>query len=295
MKKYLKNLIFFLLLLLFLLVVSEVIIFVVDKPFKKEDYIGSLKVLTYDIKKESFDYRKTVGLEYKNRPIYLFSCSFPHGFGLGENQTFGYKLSKATKRPVYNFSTGGKGPQFIYYKMKREDHFNKKVMPEYIVYVYIQEHILFGLVKQLSGNKNAANLIYKKEKGVYKEEKPLFVNFWGLLTVKKIQEYFFSKISEQEKLKYFEDMLVESKKISDKRFPGSKFVILIYPKDNSFFKGVDKTFENLQKKGFIVIDLKKEMNKKLESDEYKIYDKFHPSEKAWDEITPYVAKKLNEL
>ena len=87
----------------------------------------------------NFKIRQPEGLNYKNKPpIIIFGCSFAHGtILLNRNQTIGSKLSKITKRPVYNRGIQGGGLADMYWQTT-EDDFYKEVpiappMPDTII------------------------------------------------------------------------------------------------------------------------------------------------------------------
>jgi hypothetical protein len=75
-----------------------------------------------------------------------------------------------------------------------------------------------------------------------------------------------------------------------KRYPDIKFIIVKYPVYDENTQYQEKIYNSeiwkeLEKDGFLIYDLKKEINADLTQNEYILSDR-HPSPKAWQIITP---------
>ena len=72
--------------------------------------------------------------------------------------------------------------------------------------------------------------------------------------------------------------------------------ILIYdenPNIKNFFKEID--WQDLEKEGFTIVSTSDLVGRTMNLPQDVISDNYHPSEKAWDIITPaFVRKVLNE-
>ena len=115
-----------------------------------DEYFKSLNSkfynLSYDPKKQKahlsvVKYIYPAGINYTNMPVILFGCSYGWGVELNDNQTFQYKLSELTKRPVYNKSITGWGVQHMLYHLRQKDFYSTVPKPEYVIYLYITDHI----------------------------------------------------------------------------------------------------------------------------------------------------------
>lgn len=68
------------------------------------------------------DFRPYIGTEYKNKGIVLFCCSYMYGFSLPSEETFAWKLSHLTRRPVYNLAIPGSGVQHGLMQIESHDY-----------------------------------------------------------------------------------------------------------------------------------------------------------------------------
>ena len=117
----------------------------------------------------------------------------------------------------------------------------------------------------------------------------------SLYIYNKLENYIYHNFKEknQEKcmdfaLKHFE----KSKKLFEKHYPNTKFIILLYPTNNNIYTASEK-WQELKEKGFTIYNLNDLTGADLTLDEYKLNDKVHPNEKAWDIISEALVKKLN--
>lgn len=316
-KKILKIILINLLALVLLLVMSEVILFNITKSkienqFKirqemnkkigaavQSDFKYSLSVESFDYNSEKSRMRKPEGLSYKKPPILLFGCSYTYGDGLYNKDTFSYKLSHFTKRPVYNRAMQGWGTQHMLYQLKRNDFYNEVKTPEYVIYTFIPDHLNRLYRYQYPPPYNYILLRYKLTQNGYEEIKPFCKPLWGLYTVNEIQNLIEKNILTSDKNKdknfeYFYKMMIESRKIINKHYPKAKFVILVYRCNDKFPENCDYWWKKFQNTGFIVISTDQLLKPgTLEEKPYTGIDGFHPSGKAWDVIVPSLAKKLN--
>lgn len=241
--------------------------------------------------------RQPEGLNFSKKPIVIFGCSYGYGWGLKAKQSFSHKLSNYSSRPVYNKSIPGTGIQYMLYQLKR-DYFYKEINPpEYIIYVLIDNHV-FRLFRYSFGTIDKEIDVRYKEQldGSLTEIKPNFMFFRGFCLVKVIQNFIAENryLNENNRDKNFDFMklhFMESKKIIDKKFPDTKFVILKYnDTPNSWYLNT-KRWKELEDEGFIVLDSNELTGKSLSSKRYKL-DDGHPNEEAWNEIVPAITKQL---
>lgn len=304
-KKAIKKIFFIIIILFILLVIMEITLYIAyGKRVKKEleKQHSTYSYPEYSPKLMDFDdwyklncpkcFRNPVGLNYKKMPIIIFGCSFAYGERIDEEQTVSYKLSYLTKRPVYNRALGSWGVQHMLYQLRRKDFYKQVKKPEYVIYIYINDHIrrLYNYV--YSANELYMGLIYKKNKDELTQDHLLMPYIDGLYINKIIREYYAQKIGYDPKrfnqnFDFLKLHFIKSKKELEKNYPNTKFVILIY--QDSF---TDR-WPELEKEGFIIIKVKDLVSVNLNNNKYKAYDNVHPNGKAWDVILPVLIKKLN--
>jgi len=269
---------------------------------------GEVFKIRYFSKPNTFDYiiskhvfPQPSGKNYSKNPILLFGCSYGEGFEINDyNRRFQYLLEEKTQRNVYNKSFGGGGFQHLYYFLSNDKFLNNVDNPEYIIYIFINDHISRFYMYQFWNIFNTdENLRYKMKNGKISRLKPMFFPLWTLFTVKEFQknivDFYLEKTDEKSLFTSFADFMGEVKTLSEQKYPNAKFVILLY---NNNLKMADKDFINnsdwslLEQKGFIVVDTKKLVGHNFEDRKYKTADNYHPSEYAWAEITPELIKYL---
>ena len=251
-----------------------------------------------------FKYRKPILYTgNKKKPIILFGCSFAWGCKLKENQTFYYKLSKLMKRSVYNRALNGRGPQHMLYELKQEDFYKSIPEPEYIIYLYISNHILriykYPWLYKWGLRVGYNELKYSDTKYGLKEEHRLqkipYIRLYNEIYLQLISKIQLRKNS----FKLLEKHFLESKKEVEKHWKNVKFVIFDYESDANWFNNCPNVFnetnvEKLKQDGFIVIKTSELTDNRLGEGYYISKDDAHPNETAWDLITPLFVKKLQE-
>lgn len=252
-----------------------------------------------EIKKYSF--RKPVGLNYKKKPIIFFGCSYAYGYTLKDNQILSYKISKLSKRPVYNRSACGWGIQHMLYQLRRNDFYEEVKEPEYIIYIYIPDHLsrLFLFVMNTPSSYNDIYLRYENINGEIKQAKQKNMSFSGFSSLK---EYKNMQAKKKERsasdfdnnFNLMKALFMESKNEAKKRYPNAKFVIFKYINQYNDSYTNTTRWNELKKDGFIIFDQKELTGEYLSQDQYvfKPVVDLHPSEKAWDIIAPKLVKKL---
>lgn len=256
--------------------------------------IKYMAMVPFDINSKYYKIRPKITGKSSKRPILLFGCSFTYGVELNENQTLSYKLYKLTDRTVYNRGIPGTGSQHILYQLRQKDFYNKVPDAEIIIYTLIQDHFNRLYKYLFAPSSNSINLRYEFKNGKLQEVQPRFLPFYSLFSVQRVQDYIKMQRTKQteETFKLFLQIMTESKKLTDKNYPNSKFVILLYECGNGEIILSEKQIKTLENNGFIVIDVKKLTGHELVGSKYTTQDKIHPSEKAWDEITPQLVKAL---
>lgn len=273
--------------------------------YKAEFSIPSLKFQTSN--KNNLNYfRKTNSEDYKNKKsILIFGCSYAFSFGLDNDKTINAKLSKKTKRTVYNFGICSGGIQHMLAFLKNKKLYeNIKIPPEYAIYIYIPSHL-----ERLQANifpnpmmTNGLNLKYKLEKDSLRLEKQPFNDFSKSFIVKSLyyqadmKRNNFDNKNKQINAKLAEKIFIDSKKTLEEYYPNIKFVILKYEveNDNAELLESDKIWSNLEKESFKIIKTSDLVGRKFKyHSKDTTNDYYHPSEYAWDTLVPYLVNELN--
>lgn len=242
------------------------------------------------------------------KPIVLFGCSFAWGARLYESQTFHYKLSKLLNQTVYNRAISGWGVQHMLYQLRNEELYKEIEPPEYIIYLYISNHIKrMYKYAYLSGDSSRVGdynfLKYNKVFDKLVEEHRVwhipYSRLWNeviLYSIAKAKEN-----NHKYTFKLLEKHLLESKKEAERQWgKGIKFVIFDYESGFDNFnsnKGIlnKENVAKLEADGFIVIQSSQLTNETL-GDKYCLDENDqHPNEAAWNLLTPLFVKTLKEI
>lgn len=246
----------------------------------------------------TFDYEDETGNYHFRNPsivnkssdsVILSGCSFVFGYGIPYKDTFGFLLSDYTKYNVYNIAVCGGSPKELLYILKNKPMLKKILKPKasgkirYFIYTYISAH---DARLYYNTNRKSPNFRLKSGKLIYSKEKQLNVNLEMYPVIRNyINEHFIPKHKIFKLLtSYFEQINDEIKKEFGK---DTKFVLLIYENDNNY------NWKLLEEEGIKVIIIKDIVPYNMEEPQYRLWDNWHPSKKAWEVIVPKVAKELN--
>lgn len=255
-----------------------------------------LKKENYSIDKLKENMRKPCGLEYRKAPILIYGCSYAYGYGLEDNETFGYQLSEKTKRPVYNFAVSSKGLQDALYLLQND----KKISPEpqYVFYVFINDH-----VRRMFINCNKIDyvkyLTYKNKNGklVKNGNKYAISERFYLSGIIKNSVYHILKNVFPDRIYDLTKLYLTSIRDEVKmKYPDAKFAVIDYETGNTNYFNEQK-IQDMQNEGIEIISVNQIFHDKLKSDKYrnpKEKDVFrHPNGRAWDLVTDYITGKYN--
>ena len=250
---------------------------------------------------------------YKKSPILFLGCSYAYGEKLEKYETLPLKIQELTKRHCYNMAIPGTGLQhsFLQLLLEPQTHMLSE-KPEYIIYTYMFHHperfcnpFFYNLYRKQGYIPNQEyNFLYNS--AIYRHFKDIEIERWLFDDIENEINLFYNMMN---------DMIKQSKIL----YPKSKFIVLIYAdinhdlhkgiigKNNENKGKVNKLFElmyskefknKLEAMGYQVISteelLGRKMNKKTDRiPRTKDPNYPHPSNEAWDEIAPLLAKKLN--
>ena len=246
------------------------------------------------------DLRPIAGNEYKNNPITVFGCSFAYGHYLKNNQIFSYKLSKIVKHPVYNRAFPGKGLSNMYFQVS-DEKFYKIVPPsDYIIYIMIDDHYRRVLSVNFDPSEYWQVYNYKYDK---KRDKLILTNFlplnrilynsylYRLIKAFQINQYINNPKNAEELTDFILVYFVKSREELEKHWNKKvNFIVILY----EGVKYSDLLREKLGKNGFVVVDVPSLTNENLDEPQYKMQDNWHPTEAAWDLLTPLIVEDLGK-
>ena len=259
-------------------------------------------------------FRKDTGLQYKKKSILIFGCSHLYGAGLLNNeQTFSYKLSESTQRPVYNRAFWGWAPSHMLYILQNKKWIKDIKEPEYIFTLFMPDYEERFYFYQGWPYDSGKYLRYTLNKNDTLKLAPVdhYPWYWRLLIIKYVQ-YSLERFQKNKTYtnKLYLTIMQENMNIIKKDYPNAKVIILLYqgsiaidnkPKEikttKEFFdsKPFDaRTFEELNKMGYLIINMEELVGHTLEQEKYKIKgDPTHPNEKVWDEVIPLLKNELS--
>ncbi len=239
--------------------------------------------------KYEYYFRKPFIFDNNNqKSVLIYGGSFAYGDGLSNEESLGGVLAKLTKRNIYNRAIGGSGPQMMLYDIQTKKCKNIVNDAEYIIYIYIDDHInrilMFRCWPFL--HKVLVKYVFDKKTGELILKKPNFYQTYSYV-YRLIESYMPYYICSADREKLFYEIVKQSYVELKKLYPNSKFIILNY---SVWTLPKQKQFEKLGIKVISVSDL---TNKNLFSLEYynSEYDT-HPNKKVWKELTPILIKKL---
>lgn len=239
------------------------------------------------------------GLEYSDKtPIVIFGCSYAQGQFLNYNQTFSYKLAHLLKRPVYNRAYPGRGIQFMYWQSISSDFYNSVPPSDTVIYVLMSDHyrrLLIDFIDvldlHLTGHFNKKGNDFVLDGSNYLKNILISSYSYKVLHAKYIDWYINNPKHEQELTDLVLEYFIKTRENLEKNWHKKiKFTIVFYNDKNILYK--ETLFAKLKAAGFNVIETDKITSADLNSQEYLSSATLHPTEKAWDELTPLIAKDL---
>ncbi len=325
LKNFFRRIIFYVAYLLILIILAEILLFglayVSQKKmfrswtFKKqiEKYYTKAQYEMSEFTEDRF--RKDLGTSSNKKSILVFGCSHLFGAGLEENQTFSYKLSKATNRPVYNRAYWAWAPQHMLYILQTQKWIKGIKEPEYIITMFIPDYDERFYLHQGWPFDSGVYLRYKIDRQNNLKRLPTerYPWYWRLFITKYTQYFIQNNIEKPNKdysNRLYVRMMQESMNLIKSKYPNTKVLLFLYKGDFATDNPNTKIMQNkdffndepfsqnslneLEKMGYIIVNLETIVNHSLETREYKIDgDPTHPNEKVWDEVIPILQKKFN--
>lgn len=235
-------------------------------------------------------YRKVENVNSKSDSIVLFGFSSVYGLNLKPNETVSYNLAKYTKRPIYNRAKPESSLNHMYYQLSSEDFYKIVKKPDYIIYFYTPKQIM------LMNNKMdycQHDVYYKlKDDKLLKYEKiPLYKKSYLISGINRFvfrKKYLDAYYKNEAKL--FKTILIESKNEA-RKYWGNDFKFIIVRCANSGSILENKMFDELNKEGFVVLDLHKYID--IKDQKYNSYKSFRLNALFWKDVASILVKEFD--
>lgn len=243
------------------------------------------------------------GLQYKDKtPILIFGDSFAHGQYLNPDQNFSHKLSESLKRPVYNRGIPGSSMQHMLHQVtvKADDFFQKVPKTDTVFYVFIDEHYMrMSIFSDFDALYNNLYLRYTLRDGKLVKDNydNKFLNFIKssytirMLSLKHTVWYINNPKMADKLTDQILAFFIETRDALEKKWENKiNFTVLLY--DNIPIKNKAMLRKKLEDNNFNVIDTSDLTKEDLNIEKYLMQDNLHPTEAAWDLLTPKIIKEL---
>ena len=278
------------------------------------DYkIGSILLPRYSsynyercIDEDSTEKRIINGQNYSGNAVLLLGCSYTFGQYLQPSQTLGHKLSSKLKKTVYNFGIPGLGTCDILRVLHTDKNIKYIKKPvNIVIYTYMYDH--YSRCPQ-----DYATYEFLRKNDYLDETYTFFDKFYLIKNFKrKIFENRFKK--HENYYPYLRKMILSLKNKTSKMFPNSIFILFIYEDYeknlNMFHQDMNddaKTIINNQdfwncfkKEDIYVVRSSDFIGRTMNLPKERVKDDRcmtpHPSEYAWDELVPHLAKYINQI
>ncbi len=271
------------------------------------------KNFLYEYPPSNFSKYKKIS-ENEKAPILFVGCSFTKGDYLEEHQSLPAKVQKLTNRFCYNWGMSGYGPAHFLTLFLLENQYHLiSQKPEYIIYTYMFHHLDRFSEPEIYD-------FYRKQHYIPNQNYNFLYHsyIYKYLQNSKLSDWIYDEEKMDNALVLFFTIMYDMKVQSEKLFPNSKFIILLYSdvnkdlcegimQNNKNANRVNKMFEimysdefknKLERLGYKVLSTEELIGRKMDRETDRVPKSVdpnypHPSNSAWDEIAPKLVQKLN--
>ena len=222
-------------------------------------------------------FRSPLNLDSPKKPILIMGCSYAYGSDLNANQSLMGKLVKYANRPVYNRAISARGVNEMYYQVKSDTFYMLIPKPEWFIYVFIPDQIRRA---QIPCSIVDIGVYFDKDYNI----KPN-LNTPLIYTFKNSIKYF----DNPKYTEHYLDVMHEIKKETQKHWGDDvKYLFLFFDTNDILYNRLEPS---LSKDGFQCYSLNDLTDVDLSQPQYKAPDMAHPSEMAWELLTPILIEK----
>ncbi len=260
-----------------------------------------VKIFNQKINQEEL--RKQCIGEKNKGSVLFFGGDYMYGAGLDEKDTIPYLINKQTGMTTVNKSFYGENILNMLNYLSDENFYKsleENLPVKYVVYLYINDHLNKII------NPYISNMIFENEYNYtvhpyyiidkqYNLEikKPFIIKrlLYVLYSTKAYYSFYARKFLKEDTEQIMYKLLMAAKKITDRKFEGSRFVIIVY-KDGSNIGMNEALWNRLESQGFIMLDAEKLAGHELDSEKWRGADNEHPSAAANLDIAKSLSKIL---
>lgn len=236
------------------------------------------ETLFIDGKGYATHFRQPMNTDSEKSPILIMGCSFAYGSFLKPEESFMGKLAKLTGRPIYNRALSARGANEMLFQLSSDKFYSKVPKPEWFIYVFIPDQIRRT---QIPCSVDDIGIYYNRKTEVM----PNF-NIPTIYTFRdKINYYEHGKY-----IMYYIEIMKNIKAQAVKHWGDDvKFAFIFYAEESIMNPVIKKSMLD---EGFIFLPVYELTPINLMTKEYRTEDNIHPSESAWDILTPRIIEKL---
>ena len=268
---------------------------------KTQPFINIPSDLTIDVTSniDGLRTRKYVPDKIQGKPIILTGGSFANSFGLAEKDTLANQLAVNSNRIVFERAFCGGGINEVLYTFKQDALYNSIEEPEYVIYLFIENHFSRMFSKIYSIQSPKLRPMYNISNDYEAEIKPCYFKY---LFLSHIFKYFYREkvtlnygIVDEDTL--FKHLMALQKEIK-KHWTSTKLVFLRYSEGNieKPYLFTNNFIKNLEKNNIIYLDSDElifgESGQRLIGEKY-IQEDGHPNSLAFKLLAPKITERLN--
>lgn len=230
----------------------------------------------------------------QKKPILWFGCSFAEGAGLEDEITPCYKIAHLSGRNCINKSKGATGTQFMYYQLNNDEIMSDTPDVDYVIYIFIWNHLQRLYNYQINPLIEMFNLRYKIKNDKLVEIKPVFRPLYSSFFIKRLLNRKVIKQTKNEHLDFelFNKVMLESVKKAKERYPNAQFIMVEFP---DLSRNELPLFEvnRLKNMGITVVKFTDFIDKDIDIYDLKYWlsDEIHPTSETWDMFLPEFTKQ----
>ena len=243
------------------------------------------------------------GSQSPERFAVFVGCSFTFGEGVAEDETLPAQYAEIAKDSrVYNYGFSGYGPQQLLAKLESGQLSDEISEAEgTLVYVFMSDHVrrAIGSMRVFSTWARHFPCYTMDEegslvlRGSFLTAKPRITNLYDLLKHDRLLPYLNVDLPlrvNEDHRRLTSSIVVNAKQVFAAQFPGSRFVVLLYP-DGSGTRSESAAMADLLTRAQVeVIDLSRLFD--LSDPEYYLAHDGHPNARAHAEVAKHLADRL---
>ena len=305
-KNIIKNTVIVLIILVILFIVINILIYITDRKINNKPVLENIENIfsreAYSITQDLKEQKAGIvsGENYKKKGIILFGCGFAAGLHLQDEQKFQAKLAPLVKRPVYNYGNPGSYIQNAILLVQSGMIDNVIKNCDYAVYMISGVNSDAYRLETYPGPYFDGFLTRKQVYPVLKRQKDTLEDsiidksfFSDSLMMRLLNKVYITNFKKEEAL--LKNTYIHLLKLQEelkKKNPNIKMILFLY---FSSEKALGQYDDLLKEQGIQIFSAEDfEGDKIQEIPKYiQSRESFHPTEEAWNLLTPIFVKEMN--